>query len=98
MGVIIRKGGLGLPMVVSVFFFVIYYVISLTGEKAAKLAVLDPFTGMWLSSIILLPLGIFLTYKASTDSPLMDADAYRKVINRLASFLKILKKTNEDAE
>ena len=96
MGVIIRKGGLGLPLIVSVLFFVIYYVISLTGEKAAKSDVLDPFTGMWLSSIILLPLGIFLTYKASTDSPLMDADAYRKVINRVVAFLKIQKKQNED--
>lgn len=89
MGVIIRKGGLGLPLVVSVLFFVIYYVISLTGEKAAKSGGLDPFTGMWLSSIILLPLGFFLTYKASTDSPLMDADAYRKVLHRVAAFLKI---------
>lgn len=96
MGVIIRKGGLGLPLVVSVLFFVIYYVISLTGEKAAKSGGLDPFTGMWLSSIILLPLGFFLTYKASTDSPLMDADAYWKVINRVAAFLKLPKKSDED--
>lgn len=98
MGVIIRKGGLGLPLIVSVLFFVIYYVISLTGEKAAKSGSLDPFMGMWLSSIILLPLGFFLTYKASTDSPLMDADAYRKVINRIASFLKIQKKAEEDTK
>jgi lipopolysaccharide export system permease protein len=95
MGVIIRKGGLGLPLVIAVFFFVIYYVISLTGEKAAKGEVLDPFTGMWLSTIILFPIGIFLTYKASTDAPLMDADAYRKTINRITSFIKIRKKTVE---
>jgi len=97
MGVIIRKGGLGLPLVIAVLFFVIYYVISLTGEKAAKGEVLDPFTGMWLSTIILFPIGIFLTYKASTDAPLMDADAYRKVIRQVTSFLKIQKKTIEDA-
>jgi lipopolysaccharide export system permease protein len=95
MGVIIRKGGLGLPLVIAVLFFVIYYVISLTGEKAAKGEVLDPFTGMWLSTIILFPIGIFLTYKASTDAPLMDADAYKKFISNVASFLKIQKKHDE---
>jgi lipopolysaccharide export system permease protein len=95
MGVIIRKGGLGLPLVIAVLFFVIYYVISLTGEKAAKGEVLDPFTGMWLSTLILFPIGIFLTYKASTDAPLMDADAYKKVITRIAAFLRIHKRTDE---
>jgi len=95
MGVIIRKGGLGLPLVIAVLFFVIYYVISLTGEKAAKGEVLHPFIGMWLSTLILFPIGMFLTYKASTDAPLMDADAYKKVITRIASILKFQKKTNE---
>jgi lipopolysaccharide export system permease protein len=92
MGAIIRKGGLGLPLILAVLFFVLYHVISMTGEKAAKAGGLDVITGMWLSSIVLLPIGIYLTYKATTDSPLLDADAYVKFINRFFSRLGIIKK------
>lgn len=83
MGAIIRKGGLGLPVVISVLFFVIYHVTSIFGEKAAKVGDLDMFFGVWLSSIILLPVGFFLTFKATTDAPLLDADSWRKMIKRI---------------
>jgi lipopolysaccharide export system permease protein len=76
LGAIIRKGGLGMPVVVSILFFVVYYIISLTGEKFARELLWDPNQGMWLSSVILLPLGVFLSYKATTDSVIMNADFY----------------------
>ena len=82
LGSIIRKGGLGMPLVISVIFFLTYHVISITGEKMAREGVVDVYKGMWMSSVILLPLGIFLMYKATTDSALFDKDAYTKFINR----------------
>ncbi len=80
LGAIIRKGGFGLPLVISILLFILYYIINVFGEKLVKQGQLDPFTGMWLSTIILFPLAIFLTYKASTDSRLFDADFYQRII------------------
>ncbi len=76
LGAIIRKGGLGMPVVVSVLFFILYYIISLTGEKFSRESVLSPFTGMWISTFILVPLAAFLTYKASKDSILLNLETY----------------------
>ncbi|MHC1776133.1 MAG: LptF/LptG family permease [Lentimicrobium sp.] len=78
LGAIIRKGGLGLPLVISIVFFVIYHVISMTGEKSVKAGQLDAIYGMWLSSVVLLPLGVILTIKATTDSPLFDPDVWKR--------------------
>lgn len=78
LGAIIRKGGLGLPLVISIVFFVIYHVISMTGEKSVKAGQMDPVIGMWLSSAVLLPLGVILTLKATTDSPLFDPDIWKR--------------------
>lgn len=83
LGAIIKKGGLGMPVVISIIFFVIYHVISISGEKFAREGVILPWKGMWLSSFILLPIGIFLSYKATTDSSLFDKEAYLKVIRRI---------------
>jgi lipopolysaccharide export system permease protein len=82
LGAIIRKGGLGMPVVVSVIFFLIFHVISITGEKSAREGVITAFWGMWMASFILLPLGIFLTYKASRDSTLFDIQSYMNVFKR----------------
>ncbi len=78
LGAIIRKGGLGLPLVISIVFFVIYHVLSMTGEKSVKAGQLEAVYGMWLSSAVFLPLGIILTVKATTDSPLFDADVWKR--------------------
>ncbi len=83
LGAIIRKGGLGLPVVVSVLLFVMFHIISITSEKSVKEGVIDANYGMWIASAVLLPLGIFLTIKATTDSPLLDADAWKKLFNRI---------------
>jgi len=88
LGAIIRKGGLGLPVVVSVFFFVIFHIISITGEKYARAGILEPEIAMWLASAVLLPLGIFLTYKATTDSPILEADAWNRILKKILIFKK----------
>jgi lipopolysaccharide export system permease protein len=80
LGAIIRKGGLGLPVVIAIVFFLIYHVLSTVAEKSAKEGTLDPVFGMWTAIIILTPLGIFLTYKATVDSALFDVDYYKQLI------------------
>lgn len=76
LGAIIRKGGLGMPVVISVLFFIAYYIIDTMGAKMAREGIWPVYQGMWLSSSVLLPLGVFLTYKSATDSTLLNADAY----------------------
>jgi len=83
LGAIIKKGGFGLPFVISVFFFVIFYSLSIMGEKMAKEGVLTPFEGMWFSTVLLLPIAAFLVYKASVDSVLFNTDAYLGFFKRL---------------
>jgi lipopolysaccharide export system permease protein len=86
LGAIIRKGGLGMPTVVSIFFFTVYWVVDISGEKLSRDGVLDPAMGLWLSSCVLLPMGIFLTYKATTDSALFNTDRYIEFIKKIAKF------------
>lgn len=83
LGAIIRKGGLGMPLVISVFLFIFYYIIDNTGYKLARDGRWEVWEGMWLSAAVLLPLGIFFTYKAVNDSAVFNADAYRNFIRRL---------------
>jgi lipopolysaccharide export system permease protein len=87
LGAIIRKGGLGTPAVISIFFFVIYYVISLSGQKLVEEDVIGTFAGMWASSYILLPIGIFLTYKATTDSVIMNIETYLSFFKKFRDYL-----------
>ena len=83
LGAIIRKGGLGMPLVISVFLFIFYYIIDNTGNKMAREGRLEVWEGMWLSAAVLLPLGIFFTYKAVNDSAVFNRDAYANAIRRL---------------
>jgi hypothetical protein len=76
LGAIIRKGGLGMPTVISTLLFILYYIISLTGEKFVRESVLTGFQGMWMSSFILVVAGIFLTYEATNDSAILNLDSY----------------------
>ncbi len=87
LGAIIRKGGLGMPIVVSVIFFVIYYIISISGEKMAKEGAWAAIGGMWISAYILTPVAIYLTYKANNDSALFDREPYIKAANKLLQFI-----------
>ena len=76
LGAIIRKGGLGVPVIVSVLLFLIYYVIGMMGEKVVRENVLLPFVGMWISTFILIPVSIWLTIKAANDSVIMNVETY----------------------
>ena len=82
LGAITRKGGLGAPVVISVVMFIIYYIIDNTGYKMAREALWPCWAGMWLSSFVLLPIGIFLTYTAATDSPLFNPEAWMKLLQK----------------
>ena len=83
LGAIIRKGGLGMPVVTSVIMFIFYYIIDNTGFKMAREGLWSAFEGTWLSSSVLLPLGIFLTYKAATDATLFNFEEYTKFWNKI---------------
>ncbi|MBS1379937.1 LptF/LptG family permease [Parabacteroides sp.] len=84
LGAIIRKGGLGMPVVISVILFILYYIIDNIGFKMARDGIWEAWEGMWLSSAILVPLGIFLTYKAVNDSVILNADTY---LNAIKNFI-----------
>ncbi|MBK9463955.1 MAG: LptF/LptG family permease [Chitinophagaceae bacterium] len=86
LGSIIRKGGLGTPLVVAIIFFMVFYFSSTAGEKFAKENTLTPFGGMWMATFILLPIGLFLIYKAMRDSQLFNKDAYRRIPRALKIF------------
>ena len=83
LGSIIRKGGLGLPVVISVLFFIVYHLISTIAERMAVFGDLNMFLGVWLSSLVLLPVGLFFTFKATTDAALFDGDSWKKFFQRL---------------
>jgi lipopolysaccharide export system permease protein len=83
LGSIIRKGGLGSPLVFSIVFFMIFYFSSTSGEKAAKTASMAPWLGMWLSTFVLLPIGLFLTYNAMRDSQLFNKEFYYRFWKKL---------------
>lgn len=91
LGAIVRKGGLGTPVVISVILFVIYYVIDNTGYKLAKDGRWDVWEGVWLSSFVLLPLGVFLTYKAVNDSAVLNPDAYFNFFRKLFGMHQVRK-------
>jgi lipopolysaccharide export system permease protein len=86
LGAIIRKGGLGMPVVVSILMFIAYYILMITGEKFAREDNWSMINGMWFASFVFLPLGIWLTYKAATDSGVMNMESYQALFKRLISF------------
>ncbi len=89
LGAIIRKGGLGLPVVVAIIFFLIYHIISTVSEKSAKEGNIDTFWGMWMAIFVLSPLAIFLAYKAATDSALFDIEQYRLRAEKILAWIKV---------
>ena len=83
LGAIIKKGGLGVPTIIAIFFFIIYYVFSSIGEKQAKEGAMDPIIAAWMSDAILLPFGLFFLRQARVDARLFEVDAYRIGIEKL---------------
>ncbi len=96
LGAIIRKGGLGMPVVVSVLFFLFYHITSMSAEKFVRQDVLGPFTGMWLSSFLLVPIGVFLTIKSTNDSSIFNIERYFEWPNKIMKRLGI--KLNKNSE
>jgi lipopolysaccharide export system permease protein len=97
LGSIIRKGGLGAPMVFAIIFFVIFHLFNTFGEKFVKSEQTSPLVGMWLSTFILIPIGFFLTFKAMRDSQLLNQEFYYRSFKKLRSFLanfKLAKKSS----
>lgn len=83
LGSIIRKGGLGSPLIFAIIFFMLFYFTSTTGEKSAKEGTLETWVGMWLSTFILLPIGIFLIYKALHDSQIFNKEYYYRLWKKI---------------
>jgi lipopolysaccharide export system permease protein len=83
LGAIIKKGGLGMPVVVSTLFFVFFHILSITGKKFAQEGVINVAYGMWMASAVLMPIGIFLTIKAISDSSLFEIDNYLRRLKRI---------------
>jgi len=92
LGAIIRKGGLGMPLVISVVLFIFYYIVSMIGEKFAREGVFPIWEGMWLSTFIFLPAGIFLTYKAANDSVILNITSYFDFFGKIMKWLKLSNK------
>ncbi|MFZ4521153.1 MAG: LptF/LptG family permease [Bacteroidales bacterium] len=86
LGAIIRKGGLGMPAVISTLFFILFWVISFMGEKYTAEGVVPAWQGIWFSSVVLMPIGIFLTIKATNDASLFDVDAWVRFFKRIFKF------------
>lgn len=96
LGSIIRKGGIGAPLVFGINFFVVFHLLNTLGEKLAKEGVITPFGGMWLASMLLLPVGIFLTYKALNDSQLMNKEFYFRTYTRFKNWWAKRKQQKKD--
>ncbi len=97
LGSIIRKGGIAIPLVFTVLFFVIYFALSVIGEKIAKGGTTLVWLGTWLSSFILLPLCIFLTYHATMDTAVLSPDTYSKFLDKIKNIKLFSKKRNENS-
>ena len=93
LGAIIRKGGMGLPMVVAILLFLTYHFIGIFAKNSAEDGTMHPFIASWLSTGIMLPLSIWLTYRATTDQGIFDFDSFMQRIGRL---LGIKKKTKPE--
>ena len=96
LGAIIKKGGLGVPILVSILFFIIYYVLSIMGEKYGREFVMPVGIGMWMSNLLLLPAGLFFLYQAYNDSGLLEMDFWRRLPQRLG--MPALRKITEPVE
>lgn len=92
LGAIIRKGGIGIPTLIALSFFIIYELLSMVGENLARKGFLEPWVGMWLSTLVLLPVSIWLTYKATKEAALLDGDRYRSAFQKLKSTFKLKSK------
>ena len=97
LGAIIRKGGIGMPVIVSVCFFILFYVLMIQGKKFAKTEVLSVIVGVWLPVIVLSPIAAFLTWQATSDSRLLDSTSWRLFFNKLVKLIGLRLKKKQYA-
>jgi lipopolysaccharide export system permease protein len=95
LGSIIRKGGLGMPLVLAVIFFALFHLLNTFGEKFSKEGVTSSFGGMWLSTFVLAPVGMFLVYKAMKDSQLFNKEFYFRFFKKMKHFFSTFKSSNK---
>jgi lipopolysaccharide export system permease protein len=95
LGSIIRKGGIGLPIIFAIVFFVIFFLLNNFGKKFVKEGVLGPIGGMWMATYVLTPIGLFLTYKAMHDSNLFNKEFYFRTTRRIRKFIRRLRTRRE---
>jgi lipopolysaccharide export system permease protein len=98
LGSIIRKGGLGMPLVVAIVFFLIFHLLNMFGEKFVKEEIATPFAGMWLAIFVLIPVGIFLTYKAMHDSQLFNKEYYSRFFKKLSPVIATFKRKKKSPD
>ncbi len=98
LGAIIKKGGLGVPVIVSIFFFILYYVFTITSEKWAKAGLTDPTLSVWTADFILLPIGLFFLRQARVDARLFDGDFYNVVLDKLKARWQKRKQTAQSLQ
>jgi len=92
LGAIIRKGGIGVPTIISIGFFILYHILTMVGENMAKKGFMEPWLGMWMSTIVLLPISIWLTYKSTKEAALFERDSYKNFLQKVLTFFKLKKK------
>jgi hypothetical protein len=97
LGSIIRKGGIGLPLVFAVVFFVIFFLLNNFGKKFVKEGVLGPVGGMWMATYVLTPIGLFLTYKAMHDSQLFNKESYYRMGRSIRKFIQKIRSKRQAA-
>ena len=88
LGSIVRKGGIGTPVVFAVIFFVLFFLLNNFGKKFVREDVLQPVSGIWMATMVLVPIGLFLTYKAMHDSQLFNKESYFRAFKKIRAFLK----------
>ncbi len=96
LGAIIKRGGLGFPVIISVFFFIIYYVVSIGGEKYAKGGSVSVEVGVWSANALLLPIGLIFLRQAKNDARLFEADFYKVMFAKLTVWFGSLNQSNKD--
>ncbi len=91
LGTIIRKGGLGMPLVVSILMFIVYYIINMIGTKMGREGIIPEWLGAWIASLILLPIGLFILKKASIESSLFQKDKFEKWVEKMRVKLNLIR-------
>jgi lipopolysaccharide export system permease protein len=95
LGAIIKKGGLGMPVILSITFFILFYMLTITGEKWAKEGIINAFVGTWFSNLCLIPIGIFFLRQAKKDARLFEPDFYQEIVKKIQDKWREAKAKNE---